>query len=646
MKNASVFWKSTLEGLNGVFQILKVPDFPQACQRLWGGKTGLRLVCRMTFAALILMSGNGPATASGHPGVSTVGYVQLSDPNVHNELIAATAEALRREMGDAIRFKAYTVRGLVEALRQGELDFVFSTSGFYRENMSEGLKDLATSAYSKGPDPNHSQGSIFIARKERTDLRTLSDLRGKSVSALAESSFVGWQIAARELILNGYDPYKFWGSIRRVSMPMDHIVQDVLSGRADVGILRACQLEEYRLEGFPGIENVRGIALKTSPGFFCEHSTTLYAAYTFSAVAGTDGAVARRVTSALFSMPPTPKSEFTWSVATDFTEVDALLQDLKIGPYAYLRHMNFFSLLKKYWPAPAFLLLVILGMVLHTCRTQYLIKVRTAELSKSLQTQKRLQREASENSRRLEMLEKEAALQHMTGVLAHELKQPLTAISYFVNGVIRRLKRGDANVQALIETLDRVSKLTKNSSAIIDTVQGAMHRKTRRQWLDLSSLVNQIMEAYQHSALFSSPCRLCWKTTDDAWIYGSEFEVTLLLLNLVKNAVEAVEESSDGAVEVALGKCSYLGRAALELSVSDNGPGTPRDIEKALSTPFVSAKENGMGLGLLIAKRIVESYGGRLSVSPNCSRGLTFHAILVAEHEDKDNSGPKPSDGP
>ena len=588
------------------------------------------------LCALIL--GSAPNTANSQnpqaPTKFTVGYVKLSEQNVHNELIESTSQWLRASFGNRIAFRDYTVSELSKALRQGEVDFVLSTSGFYREHLGEGLKDLATSAYSKGTDPNKSLGSVFITLRSKKNINTLSDIQGKSISALSEDSFVGWQMAAREIILAGKDPTSFFGAILRRSMPMDNIVDDVLAGRAEVGILRDCQLEEYQGDGYPGIDRIKAIALQDTPGFHCQHSTRLYAAYTFSAATATSGNVAKDVTLALLNMPPTQKTAFTWSVCTDFKEVDSLFKDLKIGPFAYLKHMTFERFLEEYRLFLILSLVIVLGLLLHSIRTQHLVSIRTFELRKALRTQIQLQKQTQENSRRLELYERQAALQHISGILAHELKQPLTSMGYFVNGVIRKLKRRDSDIDSMVQTLEKVSLLTKISSEIIDNVRGAAKQKIERRCLNIEDFVNQTMLAYQNSALFNGACSLSWNIESGLTMQASPFEMTLVLLNLVKNAVDAVENTQNGKVHIEAHASMLVNQKALVLTIADNGPGDKQAIRASLASPFQSTKREGLGLGLSIVKRIVESYGGKVDFESNTPVGIKISVWMLLQSED------------
>ena len=101
-----------------------------------------------------------------------------------------------------------------------------------------------------------------------------------------------------------------------------------------------------------------------------------------------------------------------------------------------------------------------------------------------------------------------------------------------------------------------------------------------------------------------------------------------MILNLAGNAVQAMDnaESSERRLTVRTGLTDS--RKAAYVEVSDTGPGLPQEDLERLFDPFFSRKEGGLGLGLSISRKIVESHGGRLSVSENARHGLTFRFTL------------------
>ena len=109
-------------------------------------------------------------------------------------------------------------------------------------------------------------------------------------------------------------------------------------------------------------------------------------------------------------------------------------------------------------------------------------------------------------------------------------------------------------------------------------------------------------------------------------------QIQQVVLNLVRNAVEAMEDSERRELTI-----STVAPAArfVEVKVADTGPGVPAEISARLFEPFVTTKKSGMGLGLSICREIVEAHGGRLSAAPNGPRGTVFTMTLPAAADEE-----------
>ena len=124
---------------------------------------------------------------------------------------------------------------------------------------------------------------------------------------------------------------------------MQSVFDVMKQGRADIGMVRACLLEEMVHEGLVGRDEFRVIGAKTEPRLRCLTSTALYPDWVFAATTEALPELSRKASAALFSMPE--DSAMYWSVASDFTRIDRLFKDLKIGHYSYLREWTF----KRFW---------------------------------------------------------------------------------------------------------------------------------------------------------------------------------------------------------------------------------------------------------------------------------------------------------
>ncbi len=117
---------------------------------------------------------------------------------------------------------------------------------------------------------------------------------------------------------------------------------------------------------------------------------------------------------------------------------------------------------------------------------------------------------------------------------------------------------------------------------------------------------------------------------------GDEVQVQQVLLNLLRNAVDAVSETDDARHEVTI-RASASGDGAIEVSVCDNGPGLSPEIGDRLFDPFITTKPGGLGMGLSISRSIIEAHGGHLTALRNRDRGMTFRFTLPVHDKGADH---------
>jgi signal transduction histidine kinase len=116
-------------------------------------------------------------------------------------------------------------------------------------------------------------------------------------------------------------------------------------------------------------------------------------------------------------------------------------------------------------------------------------------------------------------------------------------------------------------------------------------------------------------------------------IFGDRIQLQQVVINLIINAVEAMEGIVDRPRELAI-RSGADGNGAVLVTVMDRGAGICEDAIDRMFTPFFTTKSGGMGMGLSICRSIVEAHGGRLSASPNQGRGATFQIKLPLHQEE------------
>jgi two-component system sensor kinase FixL len=224
----------------------------------------------------------------------------------------------------------------------------------------------------------------------------------------------------------------------------------------------------------------------------------------------------------------------------------------------------------------------------------------------------------------------------MVAGLAHELNQPLYAVSNYAQAC-RELVRGHPDVEARLAAItDRLTEQTERAAEIVRRLRRFVSRRMpQRAALDVNALVrdvDQLMLFHAHRFAIATDLRL---SPGLPQVMGDSILIEQIMVNLLRNAFEAVSEwhAADGLVIVET-ELDRTGRIAV--SVIDNGPGFGVVTCEQLFEPFYTTKEQGMGMGLVISRSIAEAHGGSLTAERR-ARGAVFRLCLPAIQEESND---------
>ena len=232
----------------------------------------------------------------------------------------------------------------------------------------------------------------------------------------------------------------------------------------------------------------------------------------------------------------------------------------------------------------------------------------------------------------LAQLLRRSTLDEMASVMAHELNQPLSAMVNYANGSLRRIRSGTLKPDALSDIMARIRDQAQRASDVLRRIGGFVGQaKPERSAVDMSEIV-QSVAVLLHGSLQAGRVRLYIDLAEDTPpILADRIEIEQVLLNLAKNAIEAMESTPDGEREIRI-RTRADGDGGLEVTIADTGPGFDKDVAGTIFEPFVTTKENGMGMGLSISRTIVEAHGGRIRIDRR-GRGGTVRLTLPIDRE-------------
>lgn len=219
------------------------------------------------------------------------------------------------------------------------------------------------------------------------------------------------------------------------------------------------------------------------------------------------------------------------------------------------------------------------------------------------------------------------AMGQMTSALAHELNQPLTAISNYANAARRTLEALDApQIRTARDLLEKAAGQIARAGEIIRRLREFIEkREANHTREDINRVVSDAMALALVGAADANIKLVTALAPDMPTLYIDKIQIEQVVVNLLRNAVEAMENAPTRALTVAT---ALRDGDSVEVAVTDSGPGLPEEVVRKLFQPFVTTKDKGMGMGLSICRSIVEAHGGRISATPAPQGGTVFRFTL------------------
>ncbi len=221
----------------------------------------------------------------------------------------------------------------------------------------------------------------------------------------------------------------------------------------------------------------------------------------------------------------------------------------------------------------------------------------------------------------------------MASGIAHELNQPLTAIATNSFACIQMLESGGIAKDKLVDVLETIGLQAEHSGEIIKQLRQFVRKEQpERSIIDINDLIVEVLLFIEPEARKSN-VKIIRKMDENLYkVLAQPIQIEQVLLNLLKNSIEALQVMDKENRRLTI-KTEVAGGNAVVVTIEDNGPGIDNKIKEGLFVPFVTSKNDGLGLGLSISQGIIESHHGKLYLHSDDGGGTVFRFTLPVASE-------------
>ncbi len=219
--------------------------------------------------------------------------------------------------------------------------------------------------------------------------------------------------------------------------------------------------------------------------------------------------------------------------------------------------------------------------------------------------------------------EKMGVIAQMSAAIAHEVRNPLTSISGFVQLLKENKHLSDEYIEVIYSEIDRINLVLSEMLLLAKPEVVSFKR------IDLTQTLGNVFALISSEANMKSIQLTLQPSPHPIWVYGEENRLKQVFINIIKNAIEAME--TGGRIKVYLDEQKDF----VSIFVKDTGPGIPKEILGMIGQPFYTSKEKGTGLGLTICFKIIENHKGKIHISSEAGQGTTFEVILPVDQKNE-----------
>ncbi len=273
------------------------------------------------------------------------------------------------------------------------------------------------------------------------------------------------------------------------------------------------------------------------------------------------------------------------------------------------------------------------SLTISPIRNERGIVVGASTIARDITARKKAEVEELQHRTELAHLSRVTMLGELSGSLAHELNQPLTAILSNAQAAQRFLAHDDVDLNEVRDILNDIVNQDKRAGEVIHRLRLLLKKSTvEHQLLDLNDVVSEVLKLVRNDLVNQKVTGQMELAPELPAIVGDRVQLQQVVLNLVMNGCDAIATGPTGDRKLII-RTGLNNGEGICVSVADQGVGlAPDNLEKVFE-PFFSTKPHGMGLGLSVCRTIITAHGGKLWAANNADRGATFYFTIPAQPE-------------
>lgn len=228
----------------------------------------------------------------------------------------------------------------------------------------------------------------------------------------------------------------------------------------------------------------------------------------------------------------------------------------------------------------------------------------------------------------MEMLAKQQIAVHTASAIAHEINQPLTAISAYSEVALQALKTENIDWDRLNRSLTGSAAQAQRAGKSLHELMEFLHSgEVIRAAIDINEVINEAINITHESGYGGFRVNLDLEPNLPK-VKANQKQLQKVMINLLRNGVEAANDAGIAIADLSVKVQTHAEASMAEVIVQDNGPGLSQEVAARIFEPFFTTKPHGIGMGLVITRSLVEANGGQLWLDTDSKEGATFHLTL------------------